>query len=353
MIQFAPVTDSKTWNKHLAQCTYATLWQSWEFGDAMRMAEGWTPHRTLLMEGGKPIGVLQTLTRTSSKVAKVAKLFNGPELFFEPTDYAQRMHIVEEACAYWREQEYIVYVSPPFPLQNDFHLAEYDLTLGKSYAWESIRISLNQTEQQIWDGMRKSWRRRLRKALRSDLDYTRTHAPEALGPLLTRWTRAACRHNYHWPSAHLVQCLWEAAQKSRAASILTVKLNNRTVGMTMDIAFGGVLFGFVGWSNNEGKKHNVNHFIEWLTLQAARDAGLDWYDLGGASMTRTPGLAHFKLGMGGEHYALGPGLLSYNASLANTCLVHLADLKRYFVLPLVKRVTDACLPNKDIEDDII
>ena len=60
----------------------------------------------------------------------------------------------------------------------------------------------------------------------------------------------------------------------------------------------------LGWNGPAGRKLKANHYLLWQAVVHLRQSGVRWLDLGGISEDQTPGIADFKLGMGGERYEL-------------------------------------------------
>lgn len=63
----------------------------------------------------------------------------------------------------------------------------------------------------------------------------------------------------------------------------------------------------LGASNDQGRQTKASYLLQWRVIQAAREKGLQWYDLGGIDPEGNPGVYHFKQGMGGmDVVAPGP-----------------------------------------------
>jgi lipid II:glycine glycyltransferase (peptidoglycan interpeptide bridge formation enzyme) len=60
----------------------------------------------------------------------------------------------------------------------------------------------------------------------------------------------------------------------------------------------------VGWNGDAGRQLKANQFLLWHTVLWLRRNGIRWFDLGGIDEVRLPGIADFKLGMGGTRVEL-------------------------------------------------
>ena len=60
---------------------------------------------------------------------------------------------------------------------------------------------------------------------------------------------------------------------------------------------------YAGWTSPEGRRLKAHNLLLWRGIGALREAGTDWLDLGGVDPA-VPGVARFKLGLGGEAFTL-------------------------------------------------
>ena len=60
----------------------------------------------------------------------------------------------------------------------------------------------------------------------------------------------------------------------------------------------------VSWTGEAGRRHRANYLLLWRAMSALRKRGGRWLDLGGVDTTHAPGVARFKLGLGGEPFTL-------------------------------------------------
>ena len=60
----------------------------------------------------------------------------------------------------------------------------------------------------------------------------------------------------------------------------------------------------LGWSGNQGRRSRASHYLLWHSIEYLKQLGLLGFDLGGIDASANPGIARFKLGIGGERYEL-------------------------------------------------
>ena len=92
----------------------------------------------------------------------------------------------------------------------------------------------------------------------------------------------------------------------------------------------------LGASNDIGRENKASYVLQWRAVQAAKEAGARWYDLGGIDPERNPGVYHFKAGLGGvditflgQFTARGRGSARYLVPLAEKAYRALAPLRRH------------------------
>ena len=59
----------------------------------------------------------------------------------------------------------------------------------------------------------------------------------------------------------------------------------------------------LAWTGPEGRRRHAHNLLLWRAVLALRERGLGWLDLGGVNAA-APGVARFKLGLGGRLHTL-------------------------------------------------
>ncbi len=60
----------------------------------------------------------------------------------------------------------------------------------------------------------------------------------------------------------------------------------------------------IGWNGPDGRHLKANQFLLWHAMQVEKSQGVNQFDLGGIDELNQPGIAEFKLGMGGSRVEL-------------------------------------------------
>jgi lipid II:glycine glycyltransferase (peptidoglycan interpeptide bridge formation enzyme) len=61
---------------------------------------------------------------------------------------------------------------------------------------------------------------------------------------------------------------------------------------------------FVSWTSDAGRRRNAHNLLLWQGIQALKNTGIMWLDLGGLNTAAAAGIARFKLGLGPEPFTL-------------------------------------------------
>ena len=75
---------------------------------------------------------------------------------------------------------------------------------------------------------------------------------------------------------------------------------NKTVAGIALIRHGASATYLAGWTSPHGRHRNAHNLLLWRAITELRETGTDWLDLGGVDTASAPGIARFKLGLGGE-----------------------------------------------------
>jgi len=86
----------------------------------------------------------------------------------------------------------------------------------------------------------------------------------------------------------------------------------------------------LGATSDKGLKNNSAYIAQWSVIQAAKERGCLWYDLGGIDPEENPGVYHFKKGLGGQDIE-SPGTFEYYPDIFRRFLVRNSE-KAYKVM---------------------
>ncbi len=82
-------------------------------------------------------------------------------------------------------------------------------------------------------------------------------------------------------------------------TVLLAFSNGQPVAGHVSSLLGDTGIYLLGASNDEGRKTKASYLLQWRTIEMAKEAGAQWYDLGGIDPEKGPGVYHFKAGLNG------------------------------------------------------
>ena len=304
------------WNQLWSQIEKTNMLQSWEYGDAKRKSENWTPVRLLFEDqNNKPIGIAQILTKTIPLIGGIARLNRGP-LILDLQDDLDSSLIKLEIMKHLKKVSknrrwWLFYIAPEIKLDEE--ISKQDLiNLGYSEknsgsAWGSAMVSLLLDEDSLLASLKGKWRNLLRKSLKSDL-VIRKNVKEAgeIEKLIQFYQEVQKKNKFSGVSSKLLRSLSEQDSVSWkfnyyiAEHIDTLEL----AGVLVCITHGETATYLIGNTTELGRKTNANYNLLWNAIIDSKENGCKWFDLGGLNTNTPKGIRHFKEGLKGEIYTL-------------------------------------------------
>jgi lipid II:glycine glycyltransferase (peptidoglycan interpeptide bridge formation enzyme) len=129
--------------------------------------------------------------------------------------------------------------------------------------------------------------------------------------------------------------LQESLATREKQTILLAYVGDELTAGHVSSTLGEACIYLLGASNDLGREYKASYVLQWRALEAAKNAGAKWYDLGGIDPQGNPGVYHFKAGLGGgdttfagQFTAKGRGSARYLVPLAERAYRALAPLRR-------------------------
>ncbi len=181
------------------------------------------------------------------------------------------------------------------------------MVTGYSSAW----IDLRRDEDALRAGLQGKWRNMLKAAEASRLRVEITTGGDpsgqnwsALDWLMSEYEPFRRKTRFSGPDARLIRALAASAPRKSRPMILQAYDRRRPVAGILILRHGNAATYSVGWTRPEGRTQRAHPLLLWRAVPALREAGVEWFDLGGLFAANAPGVARFKLGMGGDIYTL-------------------------------------------------
>jgi hypothetical protein len=278
----------EAWQR-LLQGARAALQQGWSYGEALR--EGGVPvHRVIARDGSdRPLACVQVAERRFLGFARAAFLLRGPvwlvpgaEAIHEAPMLRDIRRRLGRAALIWAPETGRVFGRRP-------------VITGYSTSW----VDLSRGPEVLRARLAGKWRNALAQAERWPLEIRAGNAEE-IRWLLDRNEEHRRRVGYRGPSrAFLGRLARHAAEQDALLALLAWKGAEPLAGILV-VRHGAAATYEVGYVSLRGRELRAKHLLLWRAFELLQHQDVRWLDLGGVATDRAPGIARFKLGLGGE-----------------------------------------------------
>lgn len=298
--------DRTEWDTYLTAAGRSSLEQSWTYGAAMAAYHGQTVDRVVIREDGTPVAMAQIFRKKIMGALSVVRIARGPLLLSDPVSDEATGDILRA----FRSAFSVRCGDIPFWLPELLDtprnqtlmrsMGTRRMVTGLSSAW----LDLSQEDADLRRGMTGSWRTALRTAEKNE---ARLMIGEA-GPDLTRdmadYDSFHRRKRFMGPSGGFVAALAAAAKGTGDVLVLTADDGPDRIAGVVLIRHGLSATYFISWTTDKGRAVNAHNLLLWRGIQALRQSGIRWLDLGGLNTGPGAGVARFKLGLGPDPFTL-------------------------------------------------
>lgn len=308
-MEIVTIENKKDWNDLLHRCEHVNMLQTWEYGEAKQSVEGWIPVRSLIVDGDKPLGIAQTLVKKIPFFHGVARINRGPIILSEHCTPCHDMFL-KLLCFlynYWVKQKKMILFTAPNIFKNEIdneELQELGYNTNHNDAWASILIDLSLDEIGLRKNLHQKWRNLLNKSQKMNLELEIDNSDNGLSFLMSKYNQTMVEKNFTGPSEKLIRKVRDVASDQSSVQIMFAMQNGVRVGGILVIGSSDTCTYIIGWNSLEGRTLCSNYFLLWQAILTFKKRGYHWFDLGGISAKLTPGITHFKQGLGGKEYAL-------------------------------------------------
>lgn len=279
---------SQQWHE-LLSAARCGLQQGWSYGEAMR-ASGVGVHRLVVRDGmARPLACAQIAERRLGGLWRAGFLLRGPVGLgsaspdVEPVILAAVRRRLQEAPLLWAPECATTVAGRP-------------VMTGYSTSW----LDLGAGPASLLAGCAADWRNALRRAARRALTVSVNGGPDEVGWLLDRNEAYRRQVGYRGPSRGFLGHLAAAAAADGDLLMLVAYLATEPVAGILIVRHGSTATYEVGYVSRSGRDSCATHLLLWRAVALLARAGVRWLDLGGLATDRAPGIARFKLGLGGE-----------------------------------------------------
>jgi len=303
-IDIAPVVRRADWRALLVRAGPVALEQGWAYGEAMRDCHGLAVERLALHHDGAPRALVQVFRRPVLGVGRLTRIVRGPAWIGEADDATRQavLAAVRAHCApSWR---HVLLWLPELREGGAEHALMRGIGLrrvvtGYSSAW----LDLGPDETALRAGLDGSWRNALGAAERGALRVSPCRDGAAIDRQIAAYDGFRRSRRFVGPSGALIRALIDAAGPREAPLVLAARDGGRDVAGIFLLRHGAAATYHAGWTGKNGRRSNAHNLLLWRGVCDLRAGGVRWLDLGGVGAA-APGIARFKLGIGGTVFTL-------------------------------------------------
>jgi hypothetical protein len=290
-------TPSQEWEGVWNQIPQSNLLQSFSYGSAKQM-QGWKPIRGLLIED-ETIGLVQVLMGYRLRT-RIYRLNRGP-LFLKPQSpervKAWFQVIRNNLKGFGRG----VFAFAPETLTSP-GIPSLRFKDGLHSAW----ISLIEDEAKILASFDNKWRNMVSGAKRKSV-VTQCYREENADRFFSSYEQHAIAKGYSRLDKDFLNIIMK---NQNSIMYCEAKVNDAQVGGVLMFIHGTSATYLAGFTQKEAPS-GTNNLLLWESICYLKKAGILWFDVGGISEEKTPGVTKFKRGMSGAEFKLSGEFFSW------------------------------------------
>lgn len=282
------------WSRLIALAPRCALQQDWSYGEAVA-AQGHIVRRAVVRDrGGRPVALVQAMQRQLLGPVAATMLMRGPVWLDALADQE-----LEPALSRALRQDLAPCVLLWTPETGEGGRRWQGLRrvmTGYSTIWLDLRPALDA----IRAGLDGKWRNML---VRAEAGGLRVRA--CSGGTLVDWLVEANERyrrsvGYRGPTPVFIQALGQVPHAAQSRLALIAMEGQEPVAGVILQRHGTSATYYVGCTSPRGRELRAHHLLLWNAITALKELGAQSLDLGGVDTVNAPGLARFKLGLGGE-----------------------------------------------------
>lgn len=291
--------DEGEWRKRLVQCGRSSAFQSWSWGAASAAIGESTVRRAYILKNGRPVGLMQVFDEKRLGLFTLGKLIRGP-LFFRPVmpeDRIAAMVLASNDYPMRRMKRFSIL--PELPDGPAIHGLMQSAGFHQALSgYETAWLDLTQPREVIRAGFRQNFRNQLVRAEGSGLCVMEEEDPR---PLLALYDAHRTGKGYTGPSGSMLAAIPDQDLLCLTARAAT---EGDVIAGVLFVLHGQAATYQVGWTSPEGRRAHAHNLLLWEALPLLSDKDVRFLDLGGLDWAKSPGVAHFKAGLGAEPFSL-------------------------------------------------
>lgn len=329
------------WNEIVSLFEDASFYQTWAYG-SVSWGEAALSHLVVRRHGEVVAAAQFRMARVPVLRRGIAYLRWGPmwrRHALEPDEAVLRTFIHAAVREYVGRQRLLIRVLPcafeqdasAQDLVDAWKEADFKTNTAVR-VYRTIRVDLTSSLEAIRKRLHQKWRNQLNASERKGLVVVEGTGDELFERFLAIYDDMMRRKQFSTTAdPRDFAAMQRQLPSSQKMIVMLAENEGDPVAGLVSTAVGEMGIYLHGATSDAGMKCKGSYLLQWRMMQALKERGCRWYDLGGINPEENPGVYHFKSGMGGEEIA-GVGGLSRRADLLSTLSVQagerLRDLSR-------------------------
>ena len=304
--------SKEQWDGYVSKLPEANFLQSWDFYE-FHISRGKKVVRKLVFDGSKIVGAYAGVVETAKRGTYMA-IAGGPLIDWNDSKMVKLVFddIKEEGlkagCVFVRVRPQLELSEKSLKIMKSHGLSKAPMYLSVEYAGI---LDLHKTEEEILAGASQGFRRKLRKALKNDIDIEVSDSDEAISDFCKLEKLHAERQKYVAFSSEFLKKQFEAFRAGGEVLIYTAKKDGEILAQNFIIFYGPEASYHYGVSSELGTKYSAAPLLHLKAMEEARNRGCIRYNLWGIvekdeTSHRFYGVSEFKRSFGCEEYRYTP-----------------------------------------------
>ncbi|MBN1798619.1 MAG: peptidoglycan bridge formation glycyltransferase FemA/FemB family protein [Spirochaetales bacterium] len=187
-------------------------------------------------------------------------------------------------------------------------LFDYDLVVERGFKpvrdhiqpQDTVCIPIQQSNQDLLSMFHKKHRYNIKLAEKRGLSVRTSTNPEDISVFYRLLQKTEQHHGgvLHIHPENYYRIIMGELAKNNMARLYIVEKEKQAISASLVVSYGNEAIYLFGASDYEFRRDMPNHLREWQSIQDARAAGRDFFDMWGATMRNDPteGIKRYKLG---------------------------------------------------------
>lgn len=305
--------ESKSeWDGFVSNLTEANFLQSWDFYE-FHLARGKKVFRRLVFDGDAIVGAWAGVVETARRGRYLA-IAGGPLIDWSDKKLVQAVFDdihkkgVEAGCVFVRVRPQLELSEKSLKLMESLGLKKAPMYLSVEYAGI---LDLTKSEEEILAGASQGFRRKLRKALKNDIEISVSDSDSAIDDFCKLEKLHAERQKYVAFSTDFLKKQFEAFREGGEVLIYTASKDGEILAQNFMIFYGPEASYHYGVSSELGTRYSAAPLLHLKAMEEARKRGCVRYNLWGIvekdeTNHRFYGVSEFKRSFGCEEFRYTP-----------------------------------------------